>query len=108
MSSREYHLKRTYGITLDQYNRLLKKQKYSCAVCKRPESEFSVSLAVDHDHRTGEIYGLLCTYCNNRLIGRDRDPEKFLNASRYLRKGTGLFVPEKIKKKRKKRNDSSK
>lgn len=101
---REAHLKRTYGIDLEYYNNLLTKQDSSCAVCKRHKDEFKKNLAVDHDHKTGEIFGLLCDYCNRRLIGRDRDPEKFLSAHNYLRQGTGFFVPKKKPKRRKKNN----
>lgn len=99
--ARAYHLKRLYGITLEQYDQLLEKQNHSCAICKRHESEFKTRLAVDHDHKTGEIFGLLCMYCNHRLIGKERRPELFENASKYLCQGTGWFVPEKPKKKKK-------
>lgn len=105
--AREYHLRRTYGISLEQYNSLLKKQKYRCAVCKRHESEFKTKLAVDHDHKTGEIFGLLCTHCNRYVIGRIRDPALFKNAARYLSKGTGWFVPPKKRKKKNGKNPSS-
>jgi hypothetical protein len=98
-SSREYHLLRVYGITLEQYLDLLKKQDGNCAVCKRDHKEFPVSLAVDHDHHSGAIRGLLCAFCNQRVIGRHRDPELLQRAADYLRGPyTGWFVPEKKKK----------
>lgn len=102
---RNLHYKRTYGITLLQYNEILEKQNNCCAVCKKHESEFKKRLAVDHDHKTLEIFGLLCTHCNHRVIGRTRNPEIFLEASKYLEKGIGLYVPKPSKKpkKRKKR-----
>lgn len=103
-------LLRLYGITLDFYNDLLKSQNFSCAVCLRPETEFNRRLAVDHDHRTGEIFGLLCNHCNHRVIGRNRDAEKFKRAGEYLRVGTGVYVPKREKRKRnnkrRKRKDS--
>src|SRR3990167_7430782 len=97
LKSKEYHLLRNYGISLSQYNSLRRKQKYSCAVCKRHESEFKISLAVDHDHKTGEIYGLLCYYCNRFRIGRNHDLLLANSIAKYLKKGTGLYVPVKIK-----------
>lgn len=100
--TREYRLLKTYGITLDQYAELLHKQMNCCAVCLKEASSFSTNLCVDHDHKTGEIRGLLCNYCNRRLIGRHRDPDLLLRMSRYVNQGTGWFVPLK-KKKRKKR-----
>ena len=103
LKSREYHLKRKYGISLADYNQLLKEQSSKCFVCKRPASSFKTNLCVDHDHKTGEIFGLLCHFCNHRFIGRNRNPSTYANASVYLTKGIGKFVPIKVKKKRKKR-----
>lgn len=99
---RNYMIEYTYGVTPEQYQELLEKQNYSCATCGKHETEFGRKLAIDHDHKTGEIFGLLCQYCNHRLIGKHRDPRIFEAAARYLEKGTGLFVPIR-KKKRKKR-----
>lgn len=59
-----------YGITLKQYRQMLKKQGNACAICKRDQSLFSKSLAVDHDHKSGEVRGLLCFFCNKRFVGR--------------------------------------
>lgn len=100
---RDYHIKRVYGLDAEQYQELLEKQCHSCGVCGRHETEFSRKLAVDHDHVTGEIFGLLCRECNHTLIGKQRSPDLFLKAAEYLKEGTGLVVPIKIKKKRKKR-----
>jgi hypothetical protein len=96
--AREYHLRSKYGITELQYNKILQDQQGCCAVCRRRASTFKVHLAVDHDHKTGEIFGLLCTHCNRYVIGRIRNPELFENAAAYLRGGTGFFVPKKSKK----------
>lgn len=100
---RDYMIEYTYGITAEQYEELLEKQHYSCGVCGRHETEFSRKLAIDHDHGTGEIYGLLCRECNHTLIGKQRSPDLFLKAAKYLKKGIGLFVPAQRKLKRKKR-----
>lgn len=91
----------TYGISPEQYNELLTKQKHCCKICKRPETDFARKLAIDHDHGTGEIFGLLCQMCNHTLIGKYRDPEIFKAAARYLKQGTGWFVPEDKKKPKK-------
>lgn len=98
------YLKRTYGISLDEYNELLQKQEEKCAVCKRHKDEFSHGLAVDHDHKTGEIRGLLCTHCNHRLVGRHRETDILKAVISYLEGDfTGWFVPAKKKKPRKNR-----
>lgn len=63
-------LKREYGLTLDEYNNMLRKQAHRCAVCRRPETQKMAAtgkmkrLAVDHDHVTGAVRGLLCQRCN--------------------------------------------
>lgn len=94
-------LKAKFGITPQQYQELYDKQNGCCAVCGKTELEEGRKLAVDHDHKTGEIFGLLCSFCNNRFIGRFRNPDRYRNAAIYLSKGTGWIVPKK--KKRKKR-----
>jgi 5-methylcytosine-specific restriction endonuclease McrA len=92
---------RVYGITPEQYQELLIKQNYCCAVCERHETEFARKLAIDHDHGTGEIFGLLCNECNHRVVGKVRDPNVFLKAAEYLKQGTGWIVPPKVSRKKK-------
>ncbi len=99
--SREYSLKRKYGITIEQYEELLTKQNRCCAICDRHESVFTVSMAVDHNHKTGEIRGILCTHCNHRLVGRHTEGELLRRIADYVERGTGWIVPPKPKKKRK-------
>lgn len=70
MSKRNDYLMRKYGITEDQYLDKLKKQKDSCALCKKHQSNFSYRLHVDHNHKSGKVRGLLCYYCNFRRVGR--------------------------------------
>lgn len=103
LTARRSLLKRYYDITLEQYEELLKKQDYRCAVCRRHKDEFNKNLAVDHDHKTGEIRGALCTHCNRTIIGRNRDPEIFKNAYQYLLGPfTGWIAPKQKRRKRKK------
>lgn len=101
---RDKYLLRVYGITELEYNSLLKKQGNCCAICGKNKTQEKRNLAVDHDHKTGRIRGLLCSFCNQRLIGRHRDPVLFEAAARYLHEdsGTQWFVPTK-KRKRKRR-----
>ena len=97
---RDYMIKYTYGLEPEQYQQMLEQQNHCCAICRRHETEFARKLAVDHDHKTNEIYGLLCQDCNHVLVGRHRDPQLFEAAAFYLQKGTGWFVPTKKSKKR--------
>jgi DNA-directed RNA polymerase subunit RPC12/RpoP len=99
----EYHLNRNFGISKDQYNALLEKQEYGCAICKKTCNK-GIRLAVDHDHKTDEIRGLLCGFCNHRVIGRHRRGGLLPQAAAYLEKEyTGWFVPPKKKRRRKPR-----
>ena len=98
--ARAGHLRRNFGITLEQYDDLLKQQQGRCALCpKCPDTE-GQSLAVDHDHHTGEIRGLLCRYCNHRVVGRHRDSDLLRRMADYVDRHTGWFIP--IKKRRRK------
>jgi hypothetical protein len=99
--AREGHLQRTYGISSEQYDELLERQDHKCPVCERHKDEFPTRLAVDHDHKTREIRGLLCNYCNHRMVGRHRDPAVLRRIADYLEAGTGWFVPVKKKRRRK-------
>lgn len=98
----EYRLKKVYGLTKEQYQFILDKQDGKCFICERPAESFSKRLAIDHDHRTFEVIGCLCTYCNTRVIGRERRPNIYKRAALYLEQGTGWFVPIKKKVKKKK------
>ncbi len=60
-------LKYRYGITQKEYNKLFYKQKGCCAICGKHQSEFKRRLAVDHNHLTKEVRGLLCTLCNQGI-----------------------------------------
>jgi hypothetical protein len=69
-----------------EYMKLYYKQNGDCAICKRHRSEFKLDLAVDHNHFTGEVRGLLCAKCNKGL-GLFKDNLDLLNsAKRYLKK----------------------
>lgn len=103
---RSNHLKRVYGISVAQYNELLEKQKHCCAVCGKHEDEEKKNLAVDHNHITGEIRGLLCNYCNRRIVGRHRDGDLLRRVADYIEQGTGWFVPKKRPKKRRRKKNS--
>lgn len=103
-SPRSRHLLKRFGITETQYDELLKRQDYRCAVCLRPHSEFRHRLCVDHDHSSGLIRGLLCVHCNRYVVGRHRKEkgsELLLAAYEYLtREYPGWVVPPKIKKRK--------
>lgn len=68
--SRREHALRCYNLTVEQYNLLLEKQGYVCAICgtdKPGGNRHSKHFHVDHDHVTGAVRGLLCCNCNRGL-----------------------------------------
>jgi len=81
-------LKRKYGMTLEDYDDLLKTQNGACAICQQSEPINSRRLAVDHDHITGEVRGLLCSQCNRGIGYLKDDPDILEAAAQYLRKST--------------------
>ncbi len=92
---RAQNWKRKFGITPEQYNSLLAEQNHRCAICEKHESEFKTKLAVDHDHDTGRIRGLLCNYCNRRVVGRHRNGDLLRKMADYVEQGTDWYVPKK-------------
>lgn len=66
---------REYGLTVEEYAAKLAEQDHKCAICRtdNPDGEGQAakrqlkSFAVDHDHESGEVRGLLCNLCNRAL-----------------------------------------
>ena len=84
-TQRDRNLRRSFGITLEDYNRMLKQQEGCCAICKKHHTEFLKNLAVDHCHNSGKIRGLLCMYCNTAL-GKFNDNTELMEAAvKYIK-----------------------
>lgn len=83
-SKRAAHLKRLYGITLEEYDALFDAQHGCCAICGKHQSILDRTLDVDHDHKTNRIRSLLCSHCNTVLGLMDDDPELLRKAAKYL------------------------
>jgi hypothetical protein len=67
--NRARQLKNRYGITIEEYNKILFDQNNGCAICGK-ETAYNNGekrLHVDHCHTTGRIRGLLCSQCNTTL-----------------------------------------
>jgi hypothetical protein len=77
------HVARTYGLDADQYAGLLQLQQGRCAGCRRRVGVVKAG-AVDHDHATGRVRGILCSTCN-RFLGHIQDqPETLFRLGLYL------------------------
>lgn len=88
--SRNYNLQK-FGIDFDGYQQLYTSQNGVCAICSKPETELNrnkktKALAVDHDHQTGKIRGLLCSRCNTSIGKFDENADLLRTAADYLEK----------------------
>ena len=84
---KESHLLRKYGITMKQKQKMVVAQNGKCAICKK-ELGVGANTCVDHDHKTGEIRGILCNKCNSAIGFLDDDLVILERAARYLRDTT--------------------
>lgn len=75
--------KRIYGLSGEQITKLLSESNGVCQSCGEPETMLSkggktiASLAIDHDHATGRVRGLLCRRCNV-VLGLCQDDQAVL------------------------------
>lgn len=78
-------LKRQYGITLDEHNKMFDEQNGVCYLCKKPGDGRWKKLCVDHDHTTGKVRKLLCRSCNTALGQVGDNVELLTNMIQYLK-----------------------
>ena len=79
VSNRKSHLKRKYGITLEEFDALLAAQGGGCAICGRTDAD-----NVDHDHVTGRVRGILCFNCNVAIGHVAEDEDRLAAAMAYV------------------------
>jgi hypothetical protein len=79
---RDRNLKKTYGISIEQFEQMRDEQNGVCAICFLPEPDGS-ELSVDHDHGTGAVRKLLCRSCN--LMIKKESPTILEAGAEYLR-----------------------
>lgn len=91
-ANRRWHI-RAYGITTDDYDRMFAEQRGVCLICDQPETAMRDGkvkpLAVDHDHRTGQVRALLCHRCNAAIGLMFDDPDRLREAATYLERWGG-------------------
>lgn len=100
---------KVYGITLAEWDQIFEAQDGRCAICRRPPRA-KETFHLDHEHTSGQsgrVRGILCPYCNTRLIGRLKDHTKAQAMADYLRDppatkalGREVIAPGRPKKKR--------
>lgn len=87
-SFKGHDLKKLYGISRKTYTDLHELQGGCCAICEKVEVVVirgkTLSLSVDHCHKSGSIRGLLCSDCNRGLGSFRDDPKILRRAIAYL------------------------
>lgn len=76
-------LKTRYNLTPAQYEELLREQQNKCAICKKGFTSVKET-HVDHNHKTGQVRGILCRGCNHLLGNAKDDTDTLKNAIAYL------------------------
>lgn len=85
---RDKQYRTKFGITLEDYDQMFADQNGCCDICGVHQSEVKTRFAVDHNHKTGEVRGLLCGCCNKGL-GQFKDNTEYLaKAITYLKERT--------------------
>lgn len=74
-----------HGITLEQFEAILKRQSGKCPICLKDLDINSRFTHVDHDHKTGRVRGALCHWCNVALGHFKDNPAALKRAYNYLR-----------------------
>jgi len=87
MEFRKYKafIKKTYGVTWEDYQEMFDNQKGCCAICKsKVSSSRTTRLFIDHCHSTTRVRGLLCSACNHGLGLFKDSPTLLKRAINYL------------------------
>lgn len=83
----ERGLWKNYQLTADEFNKMWQAQDGKCLICKvelMPRGRKKNSAAVDHNHQTGAVRGLLCRLCNHGLGAFRDNPNILQSAAKYL------------------------
>jgi len=95
-AAHELYVLKTYGLKAGQYQALYEAQGGVCYICQRATGK-TKKLAVDHDHVTGYVRGLLCKPCNSILAQVRDDKEAAHRIVNYLYSPPAFGVVGKVK-----------
>ena len=89
-NGRKRRFKWMYDLTVEEYDEMLERQNFGCAICGTTEPGGKDNVFnVDHDHSMGfvreAVRGLLCTTCNTGIGLFVDDPDHLDKAANYLR-----------------------
>ena len=89
LKAKKNWLRSRFGIEYEDYMEMIERQDNKCAICGREENrkwrnKISRELAVDHDHESGKVRGLLCASCNTAIGLMQDDVTLLAKAIDYL------------------------
>jgi len=84
---RAYHVKKKYGLTMEQVDAIILLQSGTCAICPTSVTRNS---HIDHDHISGKVRGVLCGRCNPAIGKMQDDPARLRRAADYIEKHRNL------------------
>jgi hypothetical protein len=85
IASWKWHIRKTLGVTAEQYEDMFTSQGGKCAICgSTGPGGKRVRFCIDHCHSTGSIRGLLCVSCNSGLGYFKDDVQRLAAAIEYL------------------------
>ena len=79
-----HHRKRLYGISTEQFEAMYNNQAGLCGACTTQIPKYGRSVAIDHNHKTGKVRGLLCHNCNDALGKLKDSPALVKNLLDYI------------------------
>lgn len=87
----EGDLRRLYGLSVEDLERLYLEQDGRCAICRESVAlrDGPQGMHVDHCHRSGRVRGLLCPRCNHGIAKFSDDPYRLRMAAAYLEGSNG-------------------
>lgn len=93
-SARDLYLRRKYGITEKDYDRMFTLQLGGCAICgSTPKKR---RLSVDHNHKSGKVRGLLCFPCNYGIGWLKDNAKKAYAIALYIKRDGERQGPIKV------------
>lgn len=90
-TEKRFRMMKRYGITVDDYGRMLDEQRGVCAICRTPPGDRY--LHVDHCHATGRVRGLLCFRCNSSLGHAQDSVSRLKSMIAYLELAAASSAP---------------
>lgn len=79
-------IKRIYGISRRDFNKILRKQHGRCAICRTRRPGGNGTWHIDHNHKTGRVRGLLCARCNIMIAQSRESAANLVAAVKYMRR----------------------